>query len=63
MYGGDFFVGAGVWGLAETEDVQLRDASVWNSLPIDLYIDAGVRIDTDFGIFELTGANALGRLR
>ncbi|HEX5064120.1 MAG TPA: BamA/TamA family outer membrane protein [Kofleriaceae bacterium] len=63
VYGGDFFVGAGVWGLAESQDVQLRDASVWNSLPIDLYIDAGVRIDTDFGIFELTGANALGRLR
>ncbi|HEY5950313.1 MAG TPA: POTRA domain-containing protein, partial [Kofleriaceae bacterium] len=59
VYGGDFFVGAGLWGLAEVEDVQLRDTGVWSSLPIDLYIDAGVRIDTDFGIFALTVANAL----
>ena len=63
VYGGDFFVGAGLWGLAQTVDVQLRDTSVWSALPIDLYIDAGVRVDTDLGIFELTFANALGRLR
>jgi hypothetical protein len=63
VYGGDVFVGAGLWGIAEVEDIQLRDTGVWSSLPIDLYIDAGVRIDTDFGIFELTIANALGRLR
>jgi outer membrane protein assembly factor BamA len=63
VYGGDFFVGAGLWGLAELTDVQSRDTGVWGSLPIDLYIDAGIRIDTDFGIFELTVANALGRLR
>ncbi len=60
VYGGDFFVGAGLWGLAETGDVD-RDA--WDRLPIDLYLDAGVRIDTDLGIFELTIANALGRVR
>jgi outer membrane protein assembly factor BamA len=63
VYGGDFFVGAGLWGLAEADDLQLRDTSVWSSLPIDLYVDAGVRIDTDLGIFELTIANALGRVR
>jgi outer membrane protein assembly factor BamA len=63
VYGGDFFVGAGLWGLAQTDDLQLRDTSVWNALPIDLYIDAGVRVDTDLGIFELTFANALGRVR
>jgi outer membrane protein assembly factor BamA len=63
VYGGDLFFGAGIWGLAEVEDIQLRDSGVWSSLPIDLYIDAGMRIDTDFGIFELTVANALGRLR
>lgn len=63
VYGGDFFVGVGLWGLTNTSDVQVRDTSVWRSLPVDLFIDAGVRIDTDFGIFELTGANALGRLR
>lgn len=63
VYGGDFFVGAGLWGLAEADDLQLRDTGVWNALPIDLYVDAGVRIDTDLGIFELTIANALGRVR
>lgn len=63
VYGGDFFVGTGLWGLAQTADVRLRDTSVWSALPIDLYIDAGVRVDTDLGIFELTFVNALGRLR
>jgi hypothetical protein len=63
VYGGDIFVAAGLWGLAEADEVRLRDASLWKSLPVDLYGDAGVRIDTDIGIFELTIANALGRLR
>ena len=63
VYGGDFFVGAGLWALAESSDFQLRDTSVWRALPIDVYVDAGVRIDTDLGIFELTIANALGRIR
>lgn len=63
VYGGDLFVGVGVWGLAENADLRARDASAWNSLPIDLYADVGIRIDTDIGIFELTIANALGRLR
>jgi hypothetical protein len=63
VYGGDMFFGLGLWGLAESEGVQLRDSTVWSSLPIDVYVDAGVRIDTDLGIFELTVANALGRVR
>ena len=63
IYGGDLFVGAGLWGLAETDDLRLRDTSVWKSLPVDLAGDVGVRLDTDVGIFELTIANALGRLR
>jgi outer membrane protein insertion porin family len=63
VYGGDWFVSLGVWGLAQTDDLRLRDSSVWNSLPVDLYGDAGVRIDTDLGIFELTISNALGRIR
>jgi hypothetical protein len=63
VYGGDLFFAAGLWGLAETDDLRLRDTSVWKSLPIDLYADAGVRIDTDVGVFELTISNALGRLR
>jgi outer membrane protein insertion porin family len=63
VYGGDFFVGAGLWGLAETRDYLLRDTAFWRAVPADLYVDAGLRIDTDLGIFEFTFANALGRLR
>jgi len=44
--------------LAETADLRLREHSVWKSLPIDLYADAGIRIDTDIGVFELTISNA-----
>jgi hypothetical protein len=63
VYGGDAFIAAGVWGLAEAPDVRLRDTSTWQALPIDLFADAGIRIDTDIGIFELTIGNAIGRLR
>jgi len=63
VYGGDWFIGAGMWALAETQDLRLRDSSFWSSLPADLYGDAGVRIDTDLGVFELTISNALGRIR
>jgi outer membrane protein assembly factor BamA len=63
VYGGDLFFGVGVWGLAENTTLRARDTSIWNSLPIDLYADAGIRVDTDFGVFEFTLANALGRLR
>jgi len=63
VYGGDVFIGAGVWGLAERTDLRARDTGFVASLPIDLYADAGLRLDTDFGVFELAIANALGRLR
>lgn len=63
VYGGDLFLGVGVWGLAENADLRARDVSVWRSLPVELYADAGIRLDTDIGVFELTIANALGRLR
>ena len=63
VYGGDVFLGVGMWGLAETAELRARDRALWDALPIDLYIDAGLRVDTDVGIFELTIANALGRLR
>jgi outer membrane protein insertion porin family len=62
VYGGDYFVGFGVWGLAETDDY-LRDRAFVSSLPIDLYINTGLRVDTDLGRFEFSIANALGRLR
>jgi len=63
VYGSDLFFGVGLWGLAETADLRSRDQSLFDSLPIDFYADAGIRLDTDIGIFELTLANALGRVR
>ena len=63
IYGGDAFLGAGLWALADAPTLELRSASLWSSLPMDLYIDAGMRLDTDIGVFELTIGNALGRLR
>lgn len=63
VYGGDLFFGTGLWGLAERRDLRARDTGIYASLPIDIYLDAGLRIDTDIGTFELTIANALGRLR
>ncbi len=63
VYGGDLYFGVGLWGLGEQADLRARDASLSNAVPIDLYIDAGIRIDTDIGVFEVTLANALGRLR
>ena len=63
VYGADVFVGTGLWGLATTDQLRVRDLSAYKALPVDFYADAGVRIDTEVGVFELTIANALGRLR
>ncbi len=57
IYGGELFAGAGLWTLITTADVDPRE-----SPPIDLLVDAGLRLDTEIGIFELSVANALGRL-
>ena len=58
VYGGDLFVGAGLWTLHATRDLGY-DAP---DFPVDLLIDAGLRLDTEIGIFELSLANALGRV-
>jgi len=62
VYGGDLFVAAGAWGLATDDQLRTRTASPWDALPIDLVVDAGLRIDTELGVFEFTVANALGRV-
>ncbi len=62
VYGGDWFVGGGLWALSSRDDLALRDESVWRSLPVDMFLDAGVRLDTGLGVFELTIANGLGRV-
>lgn len=58
IYGGDLFIGVGLWSLTATRSVAGGDPEV----PIDLLLDAGLRLDTEIGIFELSLANALGRV-
>lgn len=62
IYGGDLFVGGGLWTLADRDDLRVRDEPLWRSLPVDVIVDAGLRLDTEVGVFELTIANALGRV-
>jgi len=58
VYGGDLFVGAGLWSLAATRDTGVDRPA----FPIDLLLDVGLRLDTEVGVFELSLANALGRV-
>jgi hypothetical protein len=60
VFGGDLFVGAGLWSLAERR--RLRDRPLADALSIDLLVDVGLRLDSEIGIFELSLANALGRM-
>lgn len=62
IYGGDLFIATGVWGLHADDAVRPIGSSGWDALPLDLVLDAGLRVDTEVGIFELTFANALGRV-
>jgi hypothetical protein len=62
VYGGDLFVGAGLWALANADDLRVRDRDALRALPIDLLLDIGLRLDTEVGIFELSLANGLGRV-
>jgi outer membrane protein assembly factor BamA len=55
VYGGDLFVGAGVFGLTNR-------LAGYDDRAFDLSFDLGVRLDTEIGIFEVSFANALGRL-
>jgi hypothetical protein len=58
VYGGDLFVGAGLWSLWSTRDIRVDKPD----FPVDLLLDVGLRLDTEIGIFELSLANALGRV-
>lgn len=62
IYGGDLFVGTGVWLLARADQLRARDRSLREATPVGVFLDAGMRLDTELGIFELTLANALGRV-
>jgi hypothetical protein len=58
IYGGDLFLGVGLWTLHSAGDVPGGAPA----LPIDLLLDAGLRLDTEIGVFELSLTNALGRV-
>lgn len=60
VFGGDLFVGAGLWTLAERASLQTQPLRT--ALPLDMFVDVGLRLDTDVGAFEFTLANLLGRL-
>ncbi len=59
IYGGDLFVGLGLWGLTSAE---VRSQPATKAFPLDILVDVGLRLDTEVGIFELSFANGLGRI-
>jgi outer membrane protein insertion porin family len=61
-YGGDFFINVGLISLTSREALQVRDRPLSQSIPVDLTIDAGLRLDTRVGVFRLSIGNALGRI-
>lgn len=62
IYGAHAFVAFGLWSLTTREALGAPDQTPWGAVPIDLLLDAGVRVDTEIGVFEFTIANALGRV-
>jgi hypothetical protein len=61
VYGGDFFVAVGLFGMASDGDLSPPGGLTWSKLPIDLTGDLGLRLDTSIGIFTISIANALSR--
>lgn len=61
-YAGDFFLDVGLIFLASKEDLRLRDRPLLQSVPIDLTVDAGLRLDTRIGVFLFSVGNGLGRI-
>lgn len=62
FYNGDFFFNVGVLMLNSREAWRVRDRSLSESVPIDLTLDTGLRLDTAIGVFRLSIGNALGRI-
>jgi outer membrane protein insertion porin family len=61
VYGGDAFVAVGLLGMGSEGDFAAPGSSSWQSLPIDLTGDLGLRLDTYVGVFTISIANALSR--
>lgn len=62
-YSGDFFLNVGIIFMTSRDELRYRDRSLAESIPVDLTVDAGLRLDTRIGIFRLSIGNALGRIR
>jgi len=61
-YGGDFFFNVGLIALTSRDELRVRDRSLAESIPVDMTIDAGLRLDTFIGIFRFSIGNFLGRI-
>lgn len=62
FYGGQLFAGFGAMALARGDDLLLRDRrDLAAAVPVDLWFDSGLRLDTYIGIFNFSIANVLGR--
>ncbi len=58
IYGGDLFAGIGLVSLAPLGDREGEG----DGLALDVTFNAGMRLDTEIGVFELSLGNALGRI-
>jgi outer membrane protein insertion porin family len=63
IYRGHAFAAVGAFALAGLDDLRLRDRPALDVVPIDLTADLGIKLDTYIGIFTVSIANGLGRLR
>jgi outer membrane protein insertion porin family len=63
FYRADFFTGVGAFALTQSRDLRVRSGSVYEALPIDFTADLGLRLDSAIGIFNISVANFLGRIR
>jgi len=61
-YGGDFFLRVGLLFLTSRDELKMRDRSLSESIPVDMSVDAGLRLDTKYGIFRFSIGNLLGRI-
>jgi outer membrane protein assembly factor BamA len=62
FYGGDFFFNVGLIMLTSKDELRVRDDDLSQSIPVDMTIDTGLRLDTQIGIFKISVGNLLGRI-
>jgi outer membrane protein insertion porin family len=62
VYSGDAFIALGGFVMGSSGDFHDASRSGLAAWPIDVTGDIGVRLDTVFGVFTLSVANALGRV-